>query len=86
MNKNVLIACKNYNQYIDILKFLYQFYIKKDNGLGFYDDRFRLHLNSHKEYTKRTTSFDINNNDTASKVKAPPKMDMNPGMVEMHYL
>jgi len=30
MNKNVLIMCKNYKQYVDLLKFLYQYYIKKD--------------------------------------------------------
>jgi len=83
-NKNVLIACRTYKQYIDILKFLYQFYFKKDNGLGFYDDRFRLHLASNREYTKRTNCLDINNN--ALSGKTPPKIAMTQSMVEQHLL
>lgn len=90
LNKNLVILCRNYKQYIDMLKFLYQFYFKKDNGLGFYDDRFRLHLNSHREVQKRTNAFDINNslynNEEQSKMKAPPKQDMNVPMVELHLL
>ena len=61
INKNVVILVKNYKQYIDLLRFLYQYFVKKDGGLGFYDDRLRLHLNSHKEYSKREATLDINN-------------------------
>ena len=57
----MVILVKNYKQYIDLLRFLYQYFVKKDGGLGFYDDRLRLHLNSHKEYSKREATLDINN-------------------------
>ena len=41
------------------MKFLYQYYVKKDNGLGFFDDRLRQHLNSNREFGKRHAAFDI---------------------------
>lgn len=63
LNKNVLILARTYKHYVDLIKFLYQYYIKKDNGMGFYDDRFRLHVNSMKEYQKRYQIFDIGHND-----------------------
>ena len=50
INKNVMVLVKNYKQYIDLIRFLYQYFVKKDNGLGYYDDRLRLHLNSYKEF------------------------------------
>jgi hypothetical protein len=46
MNQNLVILTRNNKQYLDMLKFLYHYYIKKDNGLGFYDDRLRIHINS----------------------------------------
>lgn len=61
INKNVAVLVKNYKQYIDLIRFLYQFFVKKDNGLGFYDDRLRLHLNSYRESKRRDASLDIDN-------------------------
>ena len=55
----MIILVKNYKQYIDLIRFLYQYFVKKDNGLGYYDDRFRLHLNSYKEFSKRTATLDV---------------------------
>lgn len=71
-----------------MLKYLYQFFIKQDNGRGYYDDRLRLHLSSHKEYVKREGSLGIANtlynNEINSKFKAPPKRECSQAMIEMH--
>lgn len=57
-----MILVKNYKQYIDLIRFLYQYFVKKDNGLGYYDDRLRLHLNSYREFHKRTATLDVHYN------------------------
>ena len=66
VNKSLVIVVKIQKTYTDLLKYLYQYFVKKDNGLGFFDDRLRLHLSSHKEWARRDAVFDPDTNDYAN--------------------
>jgi hypothetical protein len=85
-----MIVVKNYKGYIDIMRFLYQYFVKKDKGRAFYDDRLRLHLQSHKEFFRRESALYIANtlynNELNSKYKAFPKRECTEGMVEAHLV
>lgn len=78
INKNVLVITRNFKQYTDLMKFLHQFYVRKDSGQGFYDERLRMHLNSLKESNRRLQAFDIGNK--------PKNIKLGPELMEVFFL
>ena len=81
-NKNILVVAKNTKQHTDLLRFVYQWFVKKDNGKGFYDERLRVHLGSIREVQKRQQAFDI----YAEIQENKERTQMTPAQIEMHLL
>ena len=52
-NQNIIIAVKSPKLMMDIKKYLINYFVKDDEGIGFYEEKLKFLLNSHKEYGRR---------------------------------
>ena len=48
-----MIAVKSPKMMMDLQKYLINFFVKGDEGKGFYEEKLKFLLNSHKEYGRR---------------------------------
>ena len=80
--KTILIVLRNFKQYLDFSKFLYQRFAQAPSAkrmLTFYDDRFRLHLGTAREQQRRLNAFGLSSNSNR-------KVQLTDGLVESHLL
>ena len=91
--KNIMVVLRNFKQYYDLNKYLYQYFGQSPSVKGmlpFCDDRFRMHLGSAREHQRRMNAFLMQNlafnNEIESGQRAPPKLKMNMSLIEMHLL
>lgn len=71
-NSNILIAVKSPKMMMDIQKYLINYFVKADEGKGFYEEKLKFLLNSHKEYARR-------------EALVSQKRDCNTNLIEAFY-
>ena len=91
--KNIIILLRNFKQYYDLNKYLFQHFAQAPSVksmLDFCADRFRLHLTSAREHQRRMNAFLMENrtfnNEIETGQRAPRKLKMNASLIEMHLL